>query len=1477
MGWDGEVGVVDGSGPVEELPLGAVARAVWLAHQTDPTAAWYTCAEYLLVRGRVDAARLASAWERLAVEAEVLRVCAVPGRGAGPVAVLRDGPAAWPVRVDVSTAPDPVAEAVSWMRADAGRPVDLERGPVTSAALIQVGPETSVVYFRSHHSVVDGLGFHLLGARLAELYGDLDAPDPLGRLAPLAERERRYRNSASLAADRDHWLGRFGDIPEPPLLPACGGTSGSAPGERPRWVAPLPAEDVERLREVAGAAGVTWQAVLTAVVAGYAHRATGRTDVVLGLPVSGRRGATASRTAAMTTNTVLLRFPVTPAMSLVDLVPVVTDELRAALRHERFPLDELARGLGVRGAAELLGPVLNFMPYDRDVAFGPFAASTHNIASGPAPDVTVTVRGRVGGGPMSWVLTGNPERHDRAGLADHQRRLAAFTAAVLAAPDRPLGGVPLVTRAEHHELVVARNATRTGHPARSIVASFVERAALVPDRTAVTGERGELTYAELDELSAALAGRLRAAGVGAEDFVALAMPRSPELIVATLAVLRAGAAYVPVDLAYPEERIIHLLGDLRPACVLSTTEWADRLPTGTEPLLTDVPDPAVAPLFDPVEPHPAQAAYAIYTSGSTGAPKGVVVPHEGFHNLVRDHADRLEVTADSRVYQLVSPSFDVAVGDTWPVLLAGGTLVLAPADWRSAAGELAGRLRAARVTHASIPAALLPRVPSDNLPDLRVLVTGGEASDPGAVRRWAEGRQLHNVYGVTEASVASTAGLPLAGDGTPSIGAPIANTRVLVLDSALQPVPPGATGRLFVAGAGVARGYLRAPGRTADRFVPDPFGPPGSRAYRTGDLARWLPDGTLEFLGRDDDQVKVRGHRVEPAEVDATLRAHPAVLAAATVIRADGGPRRLVSYAQAGPGATAAGLRAFAAERLPAHAVPAVVVLVEEIPVTAHGKVDRDRLPVPTSAPAGDTSRTTPRVGALCAVFSRVLGQPVGPDDSVFDHGADSIAVLALVSAARDAGFGFTARHVFEHPAPALLAALDEPADATPPAVPVVDPLPPAQSARLRERHGAAARVLPITPLQESFLFLRELDGDDDAYTAQLSLDLAGPVDPARLRAAATALLRRHPALRAAFHHRDLDRPVQVVPARVELPWAEHDLGTSAAADRERLARAIAEAERRTPFDPAEPPLLRFAVLRFAPDSHRVLLTAHHVLWDGWSTALLVRELLALVADPTGAALPEPVPAEAHLGWLATRDRPAAEAAWRAALAGLTAPTLVGAGSGPPGQVRVRARLDPELAAGVTALARAAGVTESTVFHAAWADLLSRLTGREDVVFGSSVSGRPPELPGADRIVGLLSNTIPVRRTAQPGEDVVAALRRLQCEQADLLAHQHLGPGEVQRVSGLPGPLYDTAISVVAGAMAADGVADHPGAPRLVGTDVTDATHYPLRLVVLLGPTPELVVGHRPDLFRRSSGPLELLLARLADLVAAAPRPAGVP
>nr|QEO74421.1 condensation domain-containing protein [uncultured bacterium] len=1038
------------------LPLSTAQQAIWLAHQLDHTRRKYTCAEYIRINGRVDVAAMAAAWDTVHREADVVRISSVHDggegdSGGGPYQLVgAEAGAVLPVH-DLSGTEDPDRAAQEWLRDHVRVPADLATGPISSAALLKVTEDRFIFYFRSHHSLIDGYGVHLVGARLAELYSAYvaDEPEPgdgFGRLDALLRQEADYRSSAAFAEDRDYWLGRFGDRPPAMRLPAS--ISRVTDDERRlRIVRPIDRADIDGLATTAARAQSTWQVVLLAAVAAYLHRITARRDILIGLPVTGRRTSVSRRVPGMVTNTVALRLAVTEDSKLTGLVPQVAEEVREALRHERYRLEDIGRELGYPAEGAFLGPMVNFMPYERTLRFGDLPATTHNLSSGPPVDLAIHVRGHTGTA-MSLVLEANENRHDIPALVAHREGLTTFVRALVARPDAPIAALDPVSEQEKHDLLVTRNATaRTvrnpAEPARfdptgpvpdlTVPEQFEAQARRTPNRVALSGIAGSWTYAALHDRVREIAGHLAEAGVGPEDFVALAVPRSPDMVAAMLAVLKTGAAYVPLDTNHPAARLRQLLDDIAPAQVLTTAAIAPKLPAGH--LLVEELKGSTTRVDRAIDP--ATVAYVIFTSGSTGTPKGVLVPHEGLRDFVLDYLHRFEVDAHSRVLQFCSSSFDVAAGDIFPVLVRGGVLVLAPDGQAIAPDALLDLLRDEGVTHASLPPALLAQLPAVPLPELTTVLTGGEVPDADALRRWASGRRLFNVYGVTEATVASTVSPPLTGaEVPPPIGLPVDGCQVYVLDVLGRPATPGVPGELHLAGAGLARGYAGRPDLTADRFVPCPFGPPGARMYRTGDLVRWRPDGNIEHLRRLDDQVKLHGFRIEPAEIEAALARHPEVSVAVAVVREDEpGRRQLVGYVQPVPGGTPdpAELRRLLAGSLPDHMVPAAVVVLPALPLTTNGKVDRKLLPAPEfSASTVDHSDLAPEEAKLCDLFAQVLGRDrIGPFDSFFDNGGDSILVVRLVSRARKAGLRFSPRDVFERATVKELAAVVRAASTT--------------------------------------------------------------------------------------------------------------------------------------------------------------------------------------------------------------------------------------------------------------------------------------------------------------------------------------------------------------------------------------------------------------------------------------------------------------
>ncbi|WP_279629203.1 non-ribosomal peptide synthase/polyketide synthase [Amycolatopsis thailandensis] len=1446
------------------FPLTPAQQGIWLAQQLDPADPVYTIGWVAELRGDIDVTRLGDAVRRAVAEAECLHVT---------VGLDGDTPVQRPVTpgevavLDFTGEPDPERAADEWARAELAVVADLGRGPLTGQALLILAEDRVRWFQRYHHLVMDAHGQAVLTRRAAALYSgtEEEVSWPLSGLVEAAEADE---------ADREYWLGELEGRPNPVRLLGRA-SSGLIRLRRHSWE--LPAAKTGRLRKFALDSGTRLSRVAIAAVAAYAHRVTGAEDLVLGLPVTARATRALREQPGMVSNVLPLRLTVRPETTPALLVAQVAEKVSALLEHSRYRGEDLARELGASGGVhELVGLSVNFMAVDGELAFGDASATVHNLELGPISDVAIAVYDAGEGRGLRLDFDADAAVSTDDELAEHRDRFAAVLDALVEGAELPLAAIDLLPAGERARMLELGTAVADS-PEVSWPEAFDRIVARKPDAEAVVCEDVRLTYAELDAAANRLARLLRQRGVGDEDVVAVAMPRSADLVVALLAVMKAGAAYLPLDLDHPEDRLAYMLSHAGAGIVVSTEDEAAQLPSGAGVDRVLLDDPAVVAELAELGASPVdvsgialnRAAYVIYTSGSTGKPKGVVLTHDGIGSLISTATERIGIGEDSRVVQFASTGFDVTVWDLVMSLCVGGTLIVVPSHRRVAGVELTGYIAGNAATHMILPPSLVAALPEDcELPKGAVLIVGTETVPPELIARWAEDLRVVAAYGLTEATVNSTLWAAEPGwTGPIPIGRPDPNTRCYVLDTALRPVPVGVEGELYVGGRGLARGYAGRPGLSAERFVADPFTGGGERMYRTGDRVRWRADGNLDFLGRTDHQVKIRGFRIEPGEIESALAAYPGVERIAVVPReVKAGDRRLVAYVVPetdGSPSLLKDLRAHAETALPHYMVPSAFLALDRLPIMPNGKLDRTALPLPDfGAAATGRAPRTERERILCDVVARVLGlASAGADDDFFTLGGDSILSIRLVLGAAENGLAITPRQVFQHRTPEALAACAETviAESTVDDRPLLE-LTGAERASLAEY----ADVLPVTPLQEGFFFHAEFEGGQaaDIYTVQEILDLEGDVDADALRQSVQALLDRYSSLRSGFRQLDGGQVVQTVPRHAELPWRE-----VAAED---AANAF-EADRARRFDFARPPLLRATFVRAGENRARLALTFHHIIADGWSVVVLLRELLAGYAG-AGAPLPEPATRADHLRRLASRDHEASRKAWRNALSGVDEPTrlIEGGLAAERRPSRVHLNLGAGATAELSAMARAHGLTLGTVLHGAWGLLLGGLIGRDDVLFGSTVSGRDTGADGLESAVGLYINTVPVRLRWTPSETVAAVLRRLQDEQATLLDHRHLGLGELQRLAGAgQEDLFDTLV-VVENFPRDDERAS--GAIRLTGVEVTDAVHFPVAMIAT--PGEDLAFSLKFDAARIdavAAGHVAERFARLLETVTANP------
>ncbi|WP_190117021.1 non-ribosomal peptide synthetase [Streptomyces flavofungini] len=1029
--WERQYPGVTDIWPLTPLQSGLLFQSLLAGAAYDP---YHVQVQYH-VSGVVDPARMRAAGQALLDRYANLRTAfATRASGDRVQLVLEDVALPWHEADLRDLGADERAEELArFLAADQAARFDPATPPLLRLSLVLTGPEAAELVLTSHHALLDGWSLGLLMQDLLRLYHSGTDDSVLPRL------RGGYRDFLAWLSDQDDeasaraWATALDGVDEPTLVAPQDTGSAEAPGQAAELAVPLPLDTSRELSRRAAELGVTLNTLVQGAWAVVVGCLTGRSDVVFGTTVSGRPPAIpgVEDMVGLFINTLPVRVRMSPWDSLGKVLTDLQNSQADLLDHHHYGLAGIQRAVSM---STLFDTVTVFESYPVDS--GSIAGT--EATGGLAVDAARTENGThyslgiaaVADPDLRLVMQYQPDLFERSEADRVVGQLVRVLQQLADDPHVPVGRVTMTS--------TAAAAPEPTAPELTIPELFARQVAARPDATAVTSEGTTLTYGELDRRVDQLAYALTQRGIGPESVVAVALRRSPELAVTILAVARAGAAYLPIDVAYPAERIAYTIEDsgarLAVTDATTTTVLAghgldelrvDQLPadpTGTP----DLPDVGLD-----------HTAYVIYTSGSTGRPKGVAVTHRGVAAVVEAHVERLAVTPDSRMLQHASPSFDVSLAELFTALLSGASVVLADRERLAAGAPLAETIAAHGVTHAMIPPALLAAMPADSLATVVSLVVGGEMTPPELVAAFAPGRRMVNIYGPTETTICATMSAPLVADGSPlSIGRAIVNTQVHVLDAALRPVPTGVPGELYIAGSGLARGYVGRQALTAERFVASPFGGPGERMYRTGDVVRQTPTGDLLFLGRVDDQVKIRGFRIELGEIDAALRAHPEVERAATVVDDRPGDRRLVAYvvpvgeptdarATATDEELLARLRDHLRERLPNHMVPSAVMLIDKLPVTPNGKLDKKMLPAPDYA-GGSTGRAprTAREEGLCRLFGEVLGlDRVGIDDSFFTLGGHSLLVTRLMASVRtEYGVDLPIRVVFESPTVAELA-----------------------------------------------------------------------------------------------------------------------------------------------------------------------------------------------------------------------------------------------------------------------------------------------------------------------------------------------------------------------------------------------------------------------------------------------------------------------
>ncbi|HKH44008.1 MAG TPA: amino acid adenylation domain-containing protein, partial [Thermoanaerobaculia bacterium] len=1348
----GEVGSERAAAPPLEpagregaLPLSFAQERLWFLDQVLPGNV-YNVPLVLRLQGPLDANVWSRALDEVRRRHEALRTIFLSAPG-GPVQVVEPFVPRPLPRIDLSALPSLLreAEAARLTAVEASRPFDLQTGPLLRATLLKLAADDHLALLVCHHIVADGWSTGVLLDEIAALYaGDFPPPLPI-QYPDYAVWQRQWLDEATLAESLAWW--RYQLAGQPTL---------ELPADRPRPPVPshagalvpmeIPADLARGLRALARETGSTLFMVLLAGFAALLHRLSGSEDVRIGTPVAHRMLPELERLIGFFVNTLVLRVDFAGEPSGTGLLARVRANALGAWAHQDVPFEKLVEELRPERRLDQnpLFQVAFGLDRPRPLDLSGLRVSQMPVHSGTAKfDLYAGLEESPEGGLSgSWELA--TDLFDRTTVQRFCAQWLTLLAEMAAEPGRRISEMPLLSAAERQQLAHEWNDTAAEYPRDATLWDlFTHQAERAPETVAVVQGAEKLTYGELARRARALGGHLRSLGVGPDVPVALALPRSFDLIVGFLGVLEAGGAYVPQDLSHPQERQDFLLRDTG-AAVLITQGLICRP-------LCDLAAPTGSP-------HPDNLAYILYTSGSTGTPKGVAVTQRNVARLVLG-TSYARFGPDEVFLQSSPVAFDASTLEIWGALLHGGRLVL-PSIERPSLAELGREIQDSGVTMLWLTAGLFQQMADeeiDGLAGVRQLLAGGDVVSAAAVKKVLErhpGTVVIDGYGPTEGTTFSACNrmsdAALIGGAVP-IGRPIANARALVLDDALQPVPVGVPGELYLGGDGIARGYFGRPDLTAERFVP---GHGGERLYRTGDRVRWRADGTLDFLGRRDLQVKVSGWRVEPGEIEALLALHPAVRQSAVIAR-DEPPagKRLVAYVVLHPtdrtdptdrSDLTPELRAWLRERLPEPMIPALWVFLDRLPLTPNGKVDRAALPAPvaaSTAPPAEIPRSSIKE-LLAGLWADFLGvERVGVHDDFFTLGGHSLLATRLIARVRQAlGVDLPLFEFFEEPTVAGMAscvALLQTDGARPPIHP-----------------AAPAATYPASLGQRRLWFLQRLAPDGFFFNISHGLRLRGPLDPEALRWSVQEIVDRHEPLRTTFETSG-GLPVQRIAAPSLVPLPFLDLSALPAERREEAARLLALEETAQPFDLVRGPLVRAALVRLDRTDHVLLLDPHHLVFDGWSMEVLFRELGALYGTFSQGLRPDlpplPVRFVDYSEWqrqiLAGPLRDRQLAWWKERLAGIR-PLDLPTDRPRPAVQRFRGGwrttvLPAPLAAALEQASRRGGATTFMVLLAGFATLLARWTGQADVPVGSPVAERArPEVEG---LIGFFVNTLVMR------------------------------------------------------------------------------------------------------------------------------------
>ncbi|MDZ8189313.1 MAG: amino acid adenylation domain-containing protein, partial [Nostoc sp. ChiSLP02] len=1389
----------------ENLPLSFSQERLWLLNQLEPDNPVYNERADLRLHGQLNVVALEQSLNKIIARHEVLRT-SFRTFCEQPVQVIADSLTLSLPIVDLTELPASEREIACQKLAtsEASRPFDLASSPLIRASVVKLTEVEHVFLLTVHHIVYDGWSLGVLMRELATVYSAIcnnlspELPELPIQYADFAIWQRKWLQKEVLQRQLDFWKQLLKNAPT--LL--------ELPTDRPRPAiqsfrgahknVEFSVELSQALSDFSRKERATLFMTLLAAYATLLYRYTRQEDILVGTPIANRDRLELEGLIGFFINTLVLRTDLSDNPSFQQLLSRVRQVTLQAYAHASLPFEELVKALQPQrdlshtplcqvifalenepmSELELTGLTVSPFSTERTTAKFDLALSMQNTATG-----------------LVGVWQYNTDLFDASTIERMSGHFQTLLAGIVANPEEQISQLPLLTAPEQQQLLIEWNRTEADYPSnRCIHQLFEEQCLRTPNAVAVAFGDEQLTYYELNCRANQLAHYLKSLGAGTDVLVGLCVERlsktlpkaSPLMVIGLLAILKAGGAYVPLDPEYPTERLSFMLDDTQVPVLLTQKQLLDRLPATAATLVFI--DEIWSQLDQNHQQNPVTSVTAshlanvIYTSGSTGKPKGVMVEHRGLVNLAQAQIQSFSVDSSSRVLQFASLSFDACISEILMSLGAGATLYLGTKDSIMPGLPLMERLRDDGITHVTLPPSALAVLPTEELPELQTIVVAGEACPAELIKKWSVGRNFFNAYGPTEASVCATIAKCTPQNEKITIGRPIANAQIYILDSQLQPVPIGVPGEVYIGGAGLARGYLNRTDLTQEKFIPHPFSDQAhSRLYKSGDLARYLPDGNIEFLRRIDNQVKIRGFRIELGEIEAVLSQHEDVRVCAVIPREDTrGDKRLVAYvvAQQGYTPTISELRQFVKAKLPDYMVPNAIVILESLPLTPNGKVDRRALPAPDLQSHRTDKYVAPRnpiEEILAQIWAQVLKvELVGVYDNFFELGGHSLLATQVVSRIRTLfKVELPLRDLF---ATATLAELAQ----------VIEKLQ-QQNLELSAppilRRAENAQLL-LSFAQQRLWFLDQLKPNSAIYNIPIALRLVGNLNQVALEQSLHEIIDRHEALRTNFITVD-GQSTQIIHTEAAWRMSVIDWQHLSLTEQEIATQELAQQQAIEPFNLANEPLVRATLVVLSETEFVLSLCMHHIVSDGWSMGVFVQELAALYNSYSQGQPPllAPLPIQYadfaiwQRQWLQGDVLQTQLSYWQQQLK--DAPALLSLPTDRPrpavqtfAGTNQEFALSLELTQRLTKLSQEQGVTLFMTLLAAYDTLLYRYSGQEDILVGSPIANR--DRLELERLIGFFVNVLVMRTNLAGNPTFNELLSRVRSIAMDAYAHQDL-------------------------------------------------------------------------------------------------------